>query len=88
MNDIEALAKRIILIGNGKILYDGNIKTLKVKYGSYKNIKIFTKDKIDNIKVKGIIKKCKKEDYYNQTHPVSSGQASEAKPAGSTQTDK
>ena len=30
----------------------------------------------------------KKEDYYNQTHPVSSGQASEAKPAGSTQTDK
>ena len=65
MNDIEALAKRIILIGNGEILYDGNIKTLKVKYGSYKNIKIFTKDKIDNIKVKGIIKKCKKEDYYN-----------------------
>ena len=51
MNDIEALAKRIILIGNGEILYDGNIKTLKVKYGSYKNIKIFTKDKIDNIKV-------------------------------------
>ena len=45
MNDIEALAKRIILIGNGEILYDGNIKTLKVKYGSYKNIKIFTKDK-------------------------------------------
>ena len=65
MNDIEALAKRIILIGNGKILYDGNIKTLKVKYGSYKNIKIFTKDKIDNIKVKGVIKKCKKEDSYN-----------------------
>ena len=30
----------------------------------------------------------KKENYYNQTHPVSSGQASEAKPAGSTQTDK
>ena len=30
----------------------------------------------------------KKEDYYNQTHPVSSGQASETKPAGSTQTDK
>ena len=65
MNDIEALAKRIILIGNGKILYDGNIKTLKVKYGSYKNIKIFTKNKIDNIKVKGVIKKCKKEDSYN-----------------------
>lgn len=34
------------------------------------------------------IGKQEKEDYYNQTHPVSSGQASEAKPAGSTQTDK
>ena len=65
MNDIEALAKRIILIGNGEILFDGNIKTLKEKYGSYKNIKIFTKDKIDNIKTKGVIKKCKKEDSYN-----------------------
>ena len=56
MNDIEALAKRIILIGNGEILFDGNIKTLKEKYGSYKNIKIFTKDKIDNIKTKGVKK--------------------------------
>ena len=44
MNDIEALAKRIILIGNGEILYDGNIKTLKVKYGSYKNAKFFEPD--------------------------------------------
>ena len=29
MSDIEALAKRIILIGKGRILYDGNIKKLK-----------------------------------------------------------
>lgn len=65
MNDIEALAKRIILIGNGQILYDGNIKTLKTKYGSYKNIKIYTKDKINNQKTKGIVKKTKKDDYYN-----------------------
>lgn len=65
MNDIEALAKRIILIGNGQILYDGNIKTLKTKYGSYKNIKIYTKDKINNQKIKGIVKKTKKDDYYN-----------------------
>ena len=65
MNDIEALAKRIILIGNGEILYDGNIKTLKTKYGSYKNIKIYTKDKINNQKIKGIVKKTKKDDYYN-----------------------
>ncbi len=65
MSDIEALAKRIILIGNGRILYDGEIKKLKNKYGSYKNIKLFTKDKITNIKLKGIIKKNKSEDSYN-----------------------
>ena len=59
MSDIEALAKRIILIGNGRILYDGEIKKLKNKYGSYKNIKLFNKDKITNIKLKGIIKKIK-----------------------------
>ncbi len=59
MSDIEALAKRIILIGNGRILYDGEIKKLKNKYGSYKNIKLFTKDKITDIKLKGIIKKNK-----------------------------
>ena len=40
------------------------------------------------IKVDKKIAPKKKENYYNQTHPVSSGQASEAKPAGSTQTDK
>lgn len=65
MSDIEALAKRIILIGNGRILYDGEIKKLKNKYGSYKNIKLFTKDKITDIKLKGIIKKNKSEDSYN-----------------------
>ncbi len=65
MSDIEALAKRIILIGNGRILYDGEIKKLKNKYGSYKNIKLFTKDKITDIKLKGIIKKIKSEDSYN-----------------------
>lgn len=65
MNDIASLAKRIILIGKGTILYDGDIKNLKNKYGSYKSIKINTKDKIDNIKTKGIIEKTKQEDSYN-----------------------
>ena len=31
MSDIEALAKRIILIGKGKVLYDGTLKKLKNK---------------------------------------------------------
>lgn len=65
MTDIESLAKRIILIGSGKVLYDGNLKKLKTKYGSHKNIKIYTKEKINNIKLKGIVKKAKKDSSYN-----------------------
>lgn len=55
MNDIEALAKRIILIGKGQILFDGNLKKLKEKYGNNKNIVVNTKDKIKKLTKKGII---------------------------------
>lgn len=54
MGDIASLANRIILIGKGKILYDGSINTLKQKYGSLKSIEIITKNKIENLKIKGI----------------------------------
>lgn len=65
MADIAMLAKRIILIGKGKILYDGSLLTLKNKYGSYKSIKIITKDKISDLKLKGIIRSDKKDGNYN-----------------------
>ena len=65
MADIEALAKRIILIGKGEILFDGSLKDLKHKYGSYKNILIETKEKIGKLKLKGIIKETKVDDGYN-----------------------
>jgi ABC-2 type transport system ATP-binding protein len=65
MSDIEALAKRIILIGKGQILYDGSLNTLKTKYGSYKNIVVNTKQTIDTSKLKGIISKKKIDDGYN-----------------------
>lgn len=45
MQDIESLTNRIILIGNGKILYDGEKKELKGKY----------QEKIVHIKCKGNI---------------------------------
>ena len=51
MHDIEALAKRIILIGKGKILYDGSLNNLVKEYGSYKKIVINTKDKITRPKI-------------------------------------
>ena len=55
MSDIEALAKRIILIGKGTILYDGNLNNLKKKYGNIRNIQIETKDKIKKINKLGLI---------------------------------
>jgi len=65
MFDIEALAKRIILIGKGSILYDGTLNNLKKKYGSYKSIIINTKDKINVTKIKGLITYKKIENGYN-----------------------
>ena len=65
MTDIETLAKRIILIGKGQILYDGSLKKLKSKYGSYKTITINTKEKITKPRLKGIINTKKVEDGYN-----------------------
>ncbi|MCK5759383.1 MAG: ABC transporter ATP-binding protein [Clostridiales bacterium] len=38
--DIEALAERILLIGKGSILYDGNFKELKNKYAKERRMKI------------------------------------------------
>ncbi|XID95492.1 ATP-binding cassette domain-containing protein [Paenibacillaceae bacterium WGS1546] len=34
MNDIEALARRILLIGKGKLLYDGELGALRDKYAN------------------------------------------------------
>ena len=64
MTDIEALAKRIILIGKGRILYDGSLNYLKKKYGSYKNIVVETSDKIDLIKKNGVIDQVKFDNGY------------------------
>ncbi len=67
MNDIEALAKRIILIGKGQILFDGNLKKLKDKYGNNKNILVYTKDSIKKINKDGITKQEKTENGYSYT---------------------
>jgi len=47
MADIEALAKRIILIGKGQKLYDGSLTKLKKEYDYLRKIKVKTKDKIE-----------------------------------------
>ena len=64
MSDIDALAKRIILIGKGKVLYDGPLKKLKENFANKKYITVKTKDNI-KLKQKGIIKKEKNKEGYN-----------------------
>lgn len=49
MSDIEALANRVILIGNGQKLYDGALDHLK---GTYRNTKRIT---VDHVNYKGSI---------------------------------
>lgn len=46
MSDIEALAKRVILIGKGKILYNGSINEIKKRLLTTKRLEIYC-DKID-----------------------------------------
>lgn len=53
MNDIEALTNKIILIGKGQILYQGNFDNIKNKYSSIKTIDVeFAKD-YDKIELDG-----------------------------------
>ena len=63
-SDITTLAKRIILIGKGKVLYDGNLKRLKTKYDTKKKVSIKTKEKLD-IKFKGLKSKKKNSEGYD-----------------------
>lgn len=63
MSDIEALAKRIILIGKGTILYDGSLNNLKNKYDTNKVITVTTNDKMTAHK-KGILSQEKIKEGY------------------------
>ena len=64
MSDIEALAKRIILIGKGEILYDGSLQKLKSKYGNSKKVVVNTKNNLKEVHKKGITKFSKIETGY------------------------
>ena len=47
MNDIEALAERILLIGKGRILYDGCLNNLRSRFGTNKTITVeFSENKV------------------------------------------
>lgn len=61
MDDIEELCKRIILIDNGVVVYDGNLNLFRKKYVNSKQIQIFFKDIIDKKKFSNLKKKYKFE---------------------------
>lgn len=64
MTDITTLAKRVILIGKGKILYDGSLKKLEQQYETEKYVFIKTKDHLA-IRKKGILRKKKNKEGYD-----------------------
>lgn len=47
LDDIEELCSRILIIDQGKIIYDGSLATIKDKYGASRTIRFRTKDPLD-----------------------------------------
>src|SRR3989339_1816481 len=47
MEDIKELCRRVIIIDQGRIIYDGNLDDLIKKYAPYKELKIIFNEKID-----------------------------------------
>ena len=53
MNDIEALAERVILIGKGSLLYDGRLEELRKRFGSHKTITVEYKNNPNPVHIPG-----------------------------------
>ncbi|PLS01371.1 ABC transporter ATP-binding protein [Neobacillus cucumis] len=53
MNDIEALAERVILIGKGCLLYDGQLEELRKRFGTHKTITVDYKKNPNPIHIPG-----------------------------------
>ncbi|MDN3019871.1 ATP-binding cassette domain-containing protein [Paenibacillus sp. BSR1-1] len=53
MNDIEALAERVILIGKGSLLYDGQLGELRKRFGTKKIITAEYKQRANPIQIPG-----------------------------------
>lgn len=55
MNDIEALADRVILIGRGSLLYDGQLKELKNRFGTQKIITADYRENVHSFQIPGAL---------------------------------
>lgn len=53
MNDIEALADRVILIGKGSLLYDGKLNELRSRFGTLKTITADYRETVNSFELHG-----------------------------------
>jgi ABC-2 type transport system ATP-binding protein len=54
MDDIEHLAKRVIVINHGEIVFDGKMESLKNYLGTKRIVRLATHDKLPKLKKKGV----------------------------------
>lgn len=53
MNDIEALAQRIILIGKGRLLFDGSIDAIRHSFGTHKTLTVVYRHYPERLEIPG-----------------------------------
>ena len=53
MSDIEALADRILMIGNGTLLYDGNLSELRGRFGTHRTITVDYRENATPLEIPG-----------------------------------
>lgn len=53
MSDIEALAHRIIMIGNGQQLYDGNLSELRHRFGTHRTVTVEYREHKEPLNIPG-----------------------------------
>ncbi len=53
MDDIESLCNRVMVIGRGELLYDGNLETLKNRYAPLRRIKAMLFEPMEEFQIDG-----------------------------------
>ena len=74
MNDIDAITDRVVLIGKGRILYDGSFEQIKKKYGKNKTLTVSFENEAEPIEISGAI--LTKTERNQATYTVDTGEVS------------
>lgn len=74
MNDIDAITDRVVLIGKGRILYDGSFEQIKKKYGKNKILTVSFENEAEPIEISGAI--LTKTERNQATYTVDTGTVS------------